>query len=55
MALVDTQACLRANCPFALKNGPIKGACLKAMQLKKKKEEVCVSNVRIRMAKPNGR
>lgn len=48
---VDTKACLIAQCPFVDK---INGFCGRALALRKKKEDVCISTVSIRVKK-NGK
>ena len=52
MALVETEVCLQANCPFVCKSDGeypednlTKGLCLLAYVKREKKPRVCVSNV----------
>jgi hypothetical protein len=45
---VDTEVCLKAQCPFVDK---INGICGRALALRLKKEDVCISNVSIRVKK----
>jgi len=46
MAQVDTEVCLKAKCPFVDKTN---GMCGRALALRKKKSDVCISNVSIRV------
>ena len=48
MAIVDTEICLKANCPFADKRN---GICSRALIMRRPKAEVCISTVDIRMEK----
>jgi hypothetical protein len=45
---VDTEVCLASKCPFADKTN---GFCLRALALRQKKEDVCVSTVSIKVKK----
>jgi hypothetical protein len=45
---VDTKVCLEAQCPFVDK---INGFCGRALALRQKKEDVCISTVSIRTSK----
>jgi hypothetical protein len=44
MAFVDKEVCKLSKCPFLDKKT---GFCGRALTLRKKKEEVCVSNINI--------
>ncbi len=46
MAYVDSEVCIKANCPFVDKKT---GICSKALVLRKPKSKVCVSNVSIKV------
>lgn len=43
---VDTEVCLLAQCPFVDK---IDGYCARALALRKRKSDVCISTVSIRV------
>ena len=45
---VDTKVCLLSQCPFVDK---VDGFCGRALALKQKKEDVCISTVSIRVKK----
>lgn len=44
MAFIDTKVCKLSKCPFLDKQN---GFCGRALALRKKKEDVCISNVNI--------
>ena len=45
---VDTEVCLKAQCPFVDKTN---GFCGRALALRRKKQDVCISNVNIKIDK----
>ena len=45
---VDTEVCLASQCPFVDKTN---GICGRALALRRKKEDVCISTVSIRVKK----
>jgi len=43
---VETEVCIKINCPFVDKKT---GYCARALTLRRPKNEVCISNVSIKM------
>jgi len=48
IAYIDTEICRKAKCPFLDKKT---GICSRALVMRKTKEEVCISNVSMRIEK----